>query len=153
MAKHLIDGGTTKCSCKWGGCKICGASNKQISLHNDLMKFWLTKEKLKENLDEVNKYLGKIDAYTLYEYIAWEIDEEKFNTAVENFKPWIKSYTPKKPSVKEFKPTPNPERQCVFDWRSPWDRCKRCNSIRKYMQWKECPMYIENLGDTVTKNE
>lgn len=151
--RHELDWWTTKCSCKGWGCKVCGASNKQISLHNDLLKFGLPKEKLKENLNEVNKYLGKIDAYTLYEYIAGEIDEEKFNTAVENFKPWIKSYTPKKPSVKEFKPTPNPERQCVFDWRSPWDRCKRCNSIRKYMQWKECPMYVENLGDTVTENE
>lgn len=151
--RHELDWGAGRCSCKWGGCKICGASNKLVSLHNDLMKFWLTKEKLKENLELANKYLGKIDAYTLYEYIAGEIDEEKFNTAVENFKPWIKSYTPKKPSVKEFKPTPNPEKQCVFDWRSPWDRCKRCNSIRKYMQWKECPMYVENLGDTVTENE
>lgn len=151
--RHELDWWATKCSCKGWGCRICGASNKQISLHNDLMKFWLTKEKLKENLDEVNKYLGKIDAYTLYEYIAGEIDEEKFNTAVENFKPWIKTYVPKKSSIKDFKPTPNPDKQCVFDWRSPWDRCKKCNWIRKYMQWKECPMYIENLGNTVTENK
>lgn len=146
-------GKNCRCSCKGWGCPSCNSTNKQVSLTNDLIKFWLTKDIVRERLKEIRAYLGKIDAYTLYEYIAGEIDEEKFNTAVENFKPWIKSYTPKKPSVKEFKPTPNPERQCVFDWRSPWDRCKRCNSIRKYMQWKECPMYIENLGDTVTENE
>lgn len=146
-------GKNCRCSCKGWGCPSCNSTNKQVSLTNDLIKFWLTKDIVRERLKEIRTYLGKIDAYTLYEYIAGEIDEEKFNTAVENFKPWIKSYTPKKPSVKEFKPTPNPEKQCVFDWRSPWARCKRCNSIRKYMQWKECPMYIENLGNTVTENE
>ena len=146
-------GKNCRCSCKGWGCPSCNSTNKQVSLTNDLIKFWLTKDIVRERLKEIRAYLGKIDAYTLYEYIAGEIDEEKFNTAVENFKPWIKSYTPKKPSIKEFKPTPNPEKQCVFDWRSPWDRCKRCNSIRKYMQWKDCPMYVENLGDTVTENE
>ena len=145
--RHELDWGAGRCSCKWGGCKICGASNKLVSLHNDLMKFWLTKEILKESLEVVNKYLGKIDSYTLYEYIAWEIDEEKFNAAVENFKPWIKSYVSKKPSVKDFKPTPNPENHCVFDSPWVWARCTKCNSIRKYMQWKECPMYIGKEND------
>lgn len=144
--RHELDWGTTKCSCKGWGCKICGASNKQISLHNDLMKFWISKETLKENLSKINWYLDKIDSYTLYEYISGEIDEERFNEALSNFKSWYKPYIPKKKvdEVKDFKPTPNPEKKCVFDSNSPWARCLKCNSIAKYMRWKDCPMYKWN---------
>jgi hypothetical protein len=144
--RHELDWGTTKCSCKGWGCKICWASNKQISLHNDLMKFWISKETLKENLSKINWYLDKIDSYTLYEYISGEIDEEKFNEALSNFKSWYKPYIPKKKvdEVKDFKPTPNPEKKCVFDSNSPWARCLKCNSIAKYMRWKDCPMYKWN---------
>jgi hypothetical protein len=144
--RHELDWGTTKCSCKGWGCKICWASNKQISLHNDLMKFWISKETLKENLSKINWYLNKIDSYTLYEYISGEIDEEKFNEALSNFKSWYKPYISKKKvdEVKDFKPTPNPEKKCVFDSNSPRARCLKCNSIAKYMHWKDCPMYKWN---------
>lgn len=125
-----------------------------MSLHNDLMKFWLSKETLKENLAKVNSYLDKIDSYTLYEFISGETDEEKFNEALASYKTWIKKYTPKKKEseVANFKPTVNPESQCVFDSNSPWARCKKCNSIAKYMKWKTCPMWIENQGNTVAEN-
>lgn len=152
--RHELDWGTTKCSCKWWGCKICWATNKQISLHNDLIKFWLSKEILRENLNKINWYLDKIDSYTLYEFISGEIDEEKFNEALANYKSWYRPYTPKKKEseVKDFKPTVNPESQCVFDSNSPRARCKKCNSIAKYMKWKTCPMRIENQGSTVIEN-
>ena len=141
--RHELDWWMTKCSCKWGGCKICWATNKQVSLHNDLLKFWLSKEKLKENLAIINGYLGKIDSYSLYEYISWEMDEEKFNGAVTNYKSWIRQRTPKKKvDLKDFKPTPNPKKSCVFNWPWVWERCIHCNSIRKYMVGKDCPKYI-----------
>ena len=144
MAHCNLCNRNTRCSCKWGGCPSCWATNKQISLHNDLLKFWLSKEKLKEKLAEVNSYLGKIDVYTLYEYLSGEIDDEKFNNALENFKPWVKLHTPKKPTIKDFKPTPNPDKMCVFKNPWVWERCIHCNGVRKYMQWKECPKYVWN---------
>lgn len=139
-------GKNTRCSCKWGWCPWCNSTNKQVSFINDLLKFWVTKDLVKEKLNEFRAYTDKIDAYTAYEYIMGEIDEEKFNEAIANYKSWYKPYIPKKKvdEVKDFKPTPNPEKKCVFDSNSPWARCLKCNSIAKYMRWKDCPMYKWN---------
>lgn len=141
--RHELDWGTTKCSCKGWGCKICWASNKQISLHNDLMKFWLSKEILKENLNKINWYLDKIDSYTLYEFISGVIDEEKFNEAVASYKSYLKPYVPKKKEseVANFKPTHNPNTEHNFPDASAWSRCTYCNCIRKYCGKEECPMH------------
>lgn len=135
-----------RCSCKWGWCPWCNSTNKQVSFINDLLKFWVAKDLVKEKLNEFRAYTDKIDSYTAYEYITWEIDEEKFDEAVANFKSWYKPYAPKKKEseVKNFIPTPNPEKKCVFDSNSPWARCLKCNSIAKYMHWKDCPMYKWN---------
>lgn len=150
----MLDWGATKCSCKWGGCKICWASNRLISLHNDLIKFWLSKETLRKNLTEANKYLDKIDAFTLYEYLSWQMDEETFNEALESFKPNRKKIIEKRKSeVVNTTWRVNPERACRFPGNSPWDRCIYCNSIRKYMNWKECPKFRENLGTTDAENK
>jgi hypothetical protein len=139
-------GKNTRCSCKWGWCPWCNSTNKQVSFINDLLKFWVTKDLVKEKLNEFRAYTDKIDAYTAYEYITWEIDEEKFNEAIANYKSWYKPYVPKKreSEVKNFIPTPNPEKKCVFDSNSPWARCLKCNSVAKYMHWKDCPMYKWN---------
>lgn len=150
----MLDWGTTKCSCKWGGCKICWASNRLISLHNDLIKFWLSKETLRKNLTEANKYLDKIDAFTLYEYLSWQMDEETFNEALEKFRPTRKKVVEKRKSeVVDTTWRVNPERACHFLGSSPWDRCIYCNSIRKYMNWKECPKFKESLGTTDAENK
>ena len=154
MATHMLDWGVTKCSCKWGGCKICWASNRLISLHNDLMKFGLPKEVLKEKLTEANRYLDKIDSFTLYEYLSWQIDEETFDEALKGFISTKRNYVKKRESeVVDTTWRVNPERMCHFLGNSPWDRCVYCNSIRKYMKWKECPKFKETLGTTDTKNK
>ena len=135
-------GKPTRCSCRWGGCPSCWNNNKVIALMNDLLKFWVDKATVRKEMSFIKVQLGKIDSYTLYEYLVWEITEEQYNEAVANFNPSYKAPKPKrKVEVKDFKPTVNPERQCVFEW--PWqrERCIHCNSIRKYMQWKECPSY------------
>ena len=139
-------GKNTRCSCKWGWCPWCNSTNKQVSFINDLLKFWVAKDLVKEKLNEFRAYTDKIDAYTAYEYIMGEIDEEKFNEALANYKSWFKPYTPRKKEseVKNFIPTPNPEKKCVFDSNSPWARCLKCNSVAKYMHWKDCPMYKWN---------
>ena len=155
MAKHMLDWGTTKCSCKWWGCKICGASNKIISFHNDLMKFGLSKETITSKLSEINGYLWKIDTYTLYEYYSGAIDEEKFNEALENYKPHRKVHV-SKTAYQEVVDTTwrvNPKKACVYKGSSPWDRCIYCNSIRRYMEWKECPKYKETPGTTDAENK
>ena len=109
-------GKNCRCSCKGWGCPSCNSTNKQVSLTNDLIKFWLTKDIVRERLKEIRTYLGKIDPYTLYEYLSWEIEEEKFNEALANYKGGLRKYTPKKkPDIKDFKPTDNPERR--FDWK------------------------------------
>lgn len=153
--QHLLDWWNTKCSCKWGGCKICNASNKLVSLHNDLIKFWLNKEIIRENLKAINSYLDKIDTYTLYEYFSNQITEEEFNEALEKFKPNKKrEYKQvKKSEVVDTSWNVNPENKCVFKWNSPWDRCIYCNGIRKYMQWKECSKFKETQGTTDTENK
>lgn len=139
MARHLLDWWTTKCSCKWWWCKVCNASNKIVSLHNDLIKFWLSKETIKENLQAINAYLDKIDTFTLYEYYSNQITEEQFNEALEKFKPG-KRRAPvvKKSETEWFKPTPNPETAHKWNWSSPWSRCEYCWCIRKYCEKEEC---------------
>lgn len=143
-----------RCSCKWGWCPSCNSSNKQIAVMNDLLKFWITKDNLKKQLNEVKKYVDRIDTYTLYEFIAWIIDEEKFTEALHQFKPQKpKQFEGKKSEVVDTTWRVNPDRLCVFKWNSPWDRCVYCNSIRKYMKGLECPKYANTLGTTVPENE
>lgn len=154
MAHCNLCNKNTRCSCKGGWCPNCGSTNKQIAVMNDLLKFWIAKDKLKTQLNEVKKYVDKIDTYTLYEFIAWIIDEEKFNEALEEFKSWRKkAFQQKVNEVVDTTWRVNPEKMCVYKWTSPWDRCIYCNSIRKYMKDKECLKYKENIGSTVSENE
>ena len=136
-------GKNTRCSCKWGGCPSCNSTNKQVSFINDLLKFWVAKDLVKEKLNEFRAYTDKIDAYTAYEYITGVIDEEKFNEAVADYKSWFKPYVPKKKEseVANFKPTHNPNTEHNFPDASAWSRCTYCNCIRKYCGKEECPMH------------
>ena len=122
---------------------------------NDLIKFWLSKDLIRKEMSTIRTYVDKIDTYTLYEYYSNQITEEEFNKALEEFKP-TKKKAPvivKKSEVVDTSWRVNPDKQCVFNGTSPWDRCIYCNSIRKYIQWKECPRFQENIGSTVTENE
>lgn len=139
--KHLLDWWTTKCSCRWWGCKICNASNRLISLHNDLIKFWLSVDKVKENLKLIQSYLDKIDSYTLYEYLSWAIDEEAFNVALTEFSPKKIYKRTKKDEVVDTSKNVNPEKKHKFNWDSIRDRCVYCNCIRKYCWKEDCPKY------------
>ena len=156
MAHCNLCNKNTRCSCKWGGCPSCNSTNRQISFLNDLLKFWVSKETIKKDLTGIRAYADKIDAYTMYERLNGTISEEEFNEAVEHFKvkPWRSTQPQKKVSeIVDTTGRVNPERSCVFNGRSPWDRCIYCNSIRKYMEWKECPKYNEKPVSTVPENE
>lgn len=126
-----------------------------MSFINDLLKFWVDKDLVKEKLNEFRAYTDKIDAYTAYEYITWEIDEEKFNEAVANYKSWFRTYTPKKKEseVANFKPTPNPETHHKWNGTSIRSRCQYCNCIKKYCDKEECPMRIWNKKEENTISE
>ena len=156
MAHCNLCNKNTRCSCKWGGCPSCNSTNRQISFLNDLLKFWVSKETIKKDLTGIRAYADKIDAYTMYERLNGTISEEEFNEAVEHFKvkPWRSTQPQKKVSeIVDTTGRVNPERSCVFSGRSPWDRCIYCNSIRKYMEGKECPKYNEKPVSTVPGNE
>lgn len=132
---------TTRCSCKGWGCPKCNSTNKQISFMNDLIKLWLSKEVVKENLSKIHSYTGKVDSYTLYEYLSWQIDEEKLNEEVATYKP--KPESPK--GIYYSVPTweTNPTKQCVYKKPWVWERCIYCNWIKKYQWDKDCPAYKE----------
>lgn len=154
MAHCNLCNKNTRCSCKGGWCPSCWSTNRQISLMNDLLKFWLPKEDLRKRLADVKQYEGKIDSFTLYEFMAWQIDEEKFNEALADFRDQKRK--PYKARVNEVVDTTwrvNPEKMCRYEWNSPWDRCIYCNSIRKYMKDKECLKYKKNLESTEAENE
>jgi hypothetical protein len=133
-----------RCSCKGWGCPWCNSTNRQVSFMNDLLKFWVTKEVMKDRLKEIHSLAEKIDSYTAFEYLTWVISEEEFNQLKEQYIP-KKQSTPikKKSEVEGFIPSVNPSKACVFKGNSPRDRCIHCNSIRKYIQWKECLAYKE----------
>lgn len=123
---------------------------------NDLLKFWAPSSIVREKLKEIHWYTEKIDSYTMFEYLTWVISEERFNELVEEYLPTKKKpYTPiKKSEVVDTTWRVNPEKMCVFTGTSPWDRCIYCNSIRKYIKWKECPKFnAETPGSTVPENE
>ena len=108
---------------------------------NELIKFWLPKEKVSENMDFIKKQLWTIDSFTLYEFLSGTITEEEYNNSVVN-------YLPKrnKPSrwtywFDEMWTGVNPNKQCVYKKPGVWERCVYCNQIKKYMIWKECPRF------------
>lgn len=140
----LMCGKSTRCSCKWGWCPKCNSTNKQISLMNDLIKLWLSKEIVKDRLKDIHSYTGKVDSYTLYEFLTNQIDEEKFNEQIENYK--TKQQELKVPSIYASIPNwdwINPNKQCVYRKPWVWERCIYCNWIKKFQWDKVCPAYKE----------
>ena len=111
---------------------------------NDLLKLWVEKELIWENMELIKNKWWRVDNYILYEYITGQIDEEKFNEQVETYKPkhqelQIKGIYSKTPNPDWI----NPNKQCVY--KKPWvrERCIYCNWIKKYQWWKDCPAYKE----------
>lgn len=154
MAHCNLCNKNTRCSCKWGGCPGCWSTNQQVSFINDLLKFWVSRDLIKEKLPEVKWYYGKIDSFTYYEFLNGLIDEEKFNQAIEDRKSWRKkAYQQRVNEVVDTAWRVNPKKVCSFLGNSPWDRCVFCNSIRKYMVGKECPKYKENVVNADTENK
>lgn len=157
MAHCNLCNKNTRCSCKGGWCPNCNSTNKQISFLNDLLKFWLDKQYIVDNLIEVRWYEWKIDSYTAYEYFHWDISEEDFNKAIEEYK------LPKKKTYKSFRESEiidvsnrvNPTTKHEFMGTSPWSRCQFCRWIKKYVEKTECPAYKkqETLDSTDTKND
>lgn len=172
---HLIDNGRLKCSCKGWWCKICNATNKQVEWHNEIMKFGIDKQVMLDNLNEINEYVNKVEAYTMYQYLTKEITKDKLNEEVNAYIPNKTIYKHKKKSeIKDTSNLVNPDEECVFDWDWPRSRCKYCNNIKKYAKWQRCLRFIwdiknntsdenktiddskkqwETLGSTVIKNE
>lgn len=149
MAHCNLCNRNTRCSCKWGGCPSCWSTNKQVSFLNDLIKFWTSKDTIKQRLSDIKWYTDKIDSYTYYEYMAGLIDEEKLNEAIANYKTWKKKKVEiARSEVVDTTWRVNPKKACVFKGNSPWDRCIYCNSIRRYMTNKECLKYEKAPADT-----
>ncbi len=135
---------TTRCSCRWGWCPKCNNNNKVVWVMNDLIKFWVEKDKIKEDMSFIKEKAWKVDNYVLYEFLTNQIDEEKFNEQIETYKPKHQSLQ----SNGIYAKVPNwdwinPNKQCVY--KKPWirERCIYCNWIKKFQWDKDCPAYKE----------
>lgn len=145
----LLCNKATRCSCRGGGCSGCNSNNQVVGFNNDLIKFGLDKKIIREKLKWIKTYVDKIDSFTMYEFLNWDITEEKFNEAVANYNPKAKKVTA--PSG-EVIWVDNPSEKCYFEYPSTWSRCKYCNWIYKFMQWKKCPAYKEKADSSVAEN-
>lgn len=141
--KCELCGKNTRCSCKWGGCPWCNSTNKQVSFMNDLLKFWLSKEVLRENYKTIRTYIDKIDTFTAYEYYTNQITEEQFNEALDKFKPTRKKILAqqKKSEIIDVSNRVNPWKEHKWNWTSPRSRCEYCWCIKKYCEKEECKAY------------
>lgn len=146
MAKHLLDWWKLRCSCRWGWCSICNATQWVVNLHNDLINLWLDKEIIIERQDEIKGYVNKIDKITLYEYLKWMITKEEFDVALEEYKPstWA-AHNIKQPFVPLSEP--NPKSTHEFDENSVWAHCIYCWVVKKYWNNKPCSRYIWNIEE------
>lgn len=146
--KCMLCDKTTRCSCKWGWCPKCNNNNKIVWVMNDLIKLWVEKDTIREEMDLIRGKGWRIDSYTLYEYLTKQIDEEIFNSQVENYKPkhqllevkWIYAKVPNWDWI-------NPNKQCVY--KKPWirERCIYCNEIKKFQGDKQCAAYKEKKSE------
>jgi len=139
--KCMLCNTTTRCSCKWGWCPKCNNNNKLVWLTNDLIKLWLEKDVIKKEMSFIREKAFKVDNYTLYEYLSWQIDEDKLNAEIQTYVP--KPESPK--GIYYAVPTweTNPTKQCVYKKPWVWERCIYCNWIKKFQWDKDCPAYKE----------
>lgn len=141
-------GKNTRCSCRGWWCPGCNSKNNQISLMNDLIKFWYSKEELKKNLKEIHKYTDKVDSFSLYEYLTGQMEEEKFQEALQQFSPKKKKPTPaNKPDTIDTEWKVNPDSKHKFNSESAWARCIYCGWINRYIKNTECPKFIGNKNE------
>ena len=144
-------GVNTKCSCRWWGCPVCGMNNRQVTIQNDILKMGLSKDVLREKADIVKRWYNKIDCATLFEYLNWDITEEKFLEEVQNYKPVEQVARNLKEPFKTLS-TPNPKDNHEFDWTSPRSHCIYCWVVAKYWKWKPCSRYIWNIKEEEKEN-
>lgn len=146
----------TRCSCKGGWCPSCNSTNRQISFLNDLLKLWVSKEIIKEDLKTIRAYEWKIDSYTVYEYLTGAITKEEFDKAVEERREARKKIYKNNPKTEviDVSDRVNPSPSHKFQWASPWSRCEYCRGIKKYVENERCPAYDrEKPGSTEDKND
>ena len=134
-------GKATRCTCRWWGCGVCWATNNRIvSVQNMMLKMWLTKQEVKDNLETIRLYTNKVDEATLFEYLRWIITEEQLQEEVDKYNP-----TKKKPYVNNHKFTPrewnNPSKKHEYEWTSPWSHCIWCGWLKKYVDKYDCTKY------------
>ena len=153
MAHCNLCNKNTRCSCKGGWCPGCGSSNKQISFLNDLLKFWIKKEDIHKDLNNIRRYEWQIDSYTMYEYLSEAITKEEFEQAVKDYLPSKKKAKANpiiKNEIADVTNKVNPGKKHKFIGSSAWARCEYCRGIRKYVEKEDCPAYKweENAGST-----
>lgn len=145
-------GKNTQCMCRGGGCKQCGQSNPQVEYTNKVVDLWTETKLILENLDllKTGQRL-RIDPYLIWDKLTnWVEFPEEVLEAISNNKKLGSTASEKKITnakfIREtFIQTPNPNVNCDFGWdKSPWAKCKYCNSIQRYIKWKVCPAFIWN---------
>lgn len=148
----------TKCPCKGGGCPQCRQSNPQVEYTNKVIDLWTDKKVVLENLESMKLWQRiKIAPFLVWDKLTNGTEfPDDVKEAIENNRP-LGSDIPKhkvyikKANETDFVPRKNPSRECNFWWdKSPWARCVFCNSIKRYMNGKECPSFnLENKKEDV----
>lgn len=155
--KCKLCGINTQCMCKWGGCKQCKQTNPQVEYTNKVIDLWTDKNLILENLESMKlRQRLRIDPYTIWDKLVhWTPFPEDVQNAVDTNTPMprtsqFRAKEWKKVRIEPFEMTRNPNITCDFWWdRSPWAKCKYCNSIQRYIKWKVCPAFNLNNEENV----
>lgn len=147
----------TQCPCKGGGCPQCKQSNPQVEYTNKVIDLWTEKHLILENLESMKLWQRlRIDPYLIWDKLTNKKDfPEEVEDAIKNNKTLGSTVAKNKISNAKFRTntfvvTENPNEFCDFEWsRSPWAKCKYCNSIQRYIKWKPCPAFKWNKEENV----
>lgn len=147
----------TQCPCRGWWCPQCKQSNPQVEYTNKVIDLWTDTKLILENLDLLKTWQRlRIDPYLIWDKLTNEVDlPDDVKEAIKNNKTLGGTVSKNKISNAKFRTntfvvTENPNEFCDFEWnKSPWAKCKYCNSIQRYVKGKVCPAFKWNKEEDV----
>lgn len=147
--KCKLCGKNTQCMCRGGGCKQCWQTNPQVEYTNKVLDLWTDAKVVLENLESMKLWQRlRIEPFLIWDRLMNNKEfPDDVKEAIETNKPLGGTVTKNKITNTKIKTEPfilkrNPNESCDFWWdRSPWAKCKYCNSIQRYIKGKVCPAF------------